>query len=291
MFLAESSFEPPTVFVCPWYMHGSMSARTYISRLQVDPVTNLHVLDVTRYGIADLCHILNVGYPAISLSDVKRAKAGINLSFHPDKVQNMEVYYTFFRAAFNRVKRAFDMHERTNQTVTSSNYVVQDVDYSDIVVESDLDRERNKVDRHGWWRSPVEGPGRNYDAPVVAKSYEAIPVQSYAGMFSDDREQTQMVVRRSDVVRFGDKVVGESAVLALNGEDGYHSFYRTQQSDMSRLQYDDIRKVYGDKPRQYERYNSKVASHSFDSDAARKSALTSADWTVSSVPMVPTVRY
>lgn len=269
-----------------------MTTRAYLDRLQVDPATDLHILDVNRYGIADLCYIMDVGYPSMRLVDVKRAKASINLSFHPDKVQNMDQYYAFFRAAFNRVKRALESYERTNQKVTSSEYAVQDVDYDDIVVETDADREKNKVDRHGWWRPADEAHGtRDYDAPVTARSYASIPVQSFSGMFASDQAQTQMVARQSSQIRFGDKVVGESAVLAINGNDGYHSFYRTQQTDVARLQYDDIRKVYGDKPRQYERYNAKVARHNFDADADRKAALTSSGWAMSSVPMVPTVKY
>lgn len=267
-----------------------MSTRAYLDRLRIDPATNLHILDVNGYGIADLCYIMDVGYPSMKLADVKRAKAHINLAFHPDKVQNMEQYYAFFRAAFNKVKRALESFDRTNQKVASTKYAVEDVDYNDIVAENEADKET--ADRHGWWRQPDEARGaRDYNAPVTARSYTSIPAQSYAGMFDSDLGQTQMVVRQTSQIRFGDKVVGESSVLALNGNDGYHSFYRTQQSDAGRLQYDDIRKVYGDKPRQYERYNAKVASHNFDAEAVRKAALTSSDWTMSSVPMVPTVKH
>lgn len=270
----------------------------FIRKLAVNETTGLHVLDAERYNIAELCHVMGIRHPEMRAEDLKCAKRVISLGFHPDKVSaSMAAYHPFFCAAYNRVKRAFDAYIRTNQAVTAPTaYLAEQVDYTDVVP----DTEPEKADQHQWWRAPGgenEYQDRiNQDSAVLGKSKLTYTSTFTGAEAVESIPQSQLVVRRSGKIRFEDKVVGDSDVMAIGEDDGYHSSYRLAASGSrlgsgaSNLEYDDIRKVYCDKPMHYADYNRKAESQFIPSSSDRMSEYKSATWTMSSVPMSATVK-
>jgi hypothetical protein len=191
-----------------------------------------------------ICDPLDIAEPGLTSEYLKRFKRVV-LMFHPDKYHhstnnsNKEDLFRLFRHAYAYFKSSVKNRERVTATPMSSEY--QASEFSGLVdtivpVNQPFDQRRfnqqydakyakEEADNHGWWRDPA-----NTNVSTVTSDY-------HVGRYLTPEEVIYQASQNQLVVR---KMVDD--IIPANMEDGYFT-----AASSSKLQYDDIRKVYHDK--------------------------------------------
>lgn len=203
-----------------------------------------------------ICNPLDIAEPGLTQEYLKKFKR-IVLRFHPDKCRivsatdnkavenkavenkaNAEDLFRLFRHAYAYFKSSVKNRERISVIPVSSEYKSSEfADLADAIVpvnqpfdQAQFNRQydakfaKEDADNHGWWRAPDTGPRGISTEYHVSRYVTPEEVMHQAS-------QGQLVVRKTT-----------DAIIPANMDDGYFT-----AASSSKLQYDDIRKVYHDK--------------------------------------------
>jgi hypothetical protein len=191
----------------------------------------------------NICDPLDIAEPGLTSEYLKKFKRVV-LRFHPDKYNyihnNKDDLFRLFRHCYAYFKSSVKNRERVTATPISSAYqasefsglvdaiipVNQPFNQQQFNQQYDAKYAKEDADNHGWWR---DSSSNNH---VLTSDYNV-------GRYLTPEEVIFQASQNQLVVR---KKVGDMEILPANMDDGYFT-----AASSSKLQYDDIRKVYHDK--------------------------------------------
>ena len=224
-------------------------------------IIGIHIFQQTdNIGYPDnICDPLDIAEPGLTSEYLKKFKRVV-LRFHPDKYHyshshsnshgnshshghgnsNKDDLFRLFRHCYAYFKSSVKNRERVTATPISSAYqasefsglvdaivpVNQPFNQQQFNQQYDAKYVKEDADNHGWWRDTSSNNHVSTSDYNVGRYLTPEEVIFQAS-------QNQLVVR---------KKVGDMEILPANMDDGYFT-----AASSSKLQYDDIRKVYHDK--------------------------------------------
>lgn len=206
-----------------------------------------HNLDIHTYSFAELLQLFDLSH-TISVEDMKRAKSKV-LRMHPDKSQLSPDYYIFYKKAYDIVKQYYEDANKVTKDVTKQAYQADIEDDTPDTLKDQMRKFAGTKDFNARFNEMFErnvakkaDPEENSWFKDEANDYANISVKSkddLANQFNQIRQKGAALVKYDG---FREMVVGRGT--GLYGDGGG---YKTSDP-FSKLQYDDLRKVYKDQP-------------------------------------------